>query len=49
MHFNNLQPGLSAPLPRADDDEDDDDKESDATAKKSAAPVAMLIQKKFLD
>ena len=49
MHFDNLQPGLSAPLPRADDDEDDDDKESDATVKKASAPVAMLIQKKFLD
>jgi ATP-dependent Clp protease protease subunit len=49
MHFDNLQPGLSAPLPLLDDDEDDDDKESDAVAKKSAAPVAMLIQKKFLD
>jgi ATP-dependent Clp protease, protease subunit len=49
MHFDNLQPGLNAPVPRLDDDEDDDDKESDETAKKSAAPVAMLIQKKFLD
>jgi len=49
MHFDNLQPGLNAPLPRLDDDEEDDDKESDAVAKKSAAPVAMLIQKKFLD
>jgi ATP-dependent Clp protease protease subunit len=49
MHFTNLQPSLTAPLPRLDDDEDDDDKQADATAKKSAAPVAMLIQKKFLD
>lgn len=49
MHFENLQPGLNAPLPRFDDDEEDDDKESDAVAKKSAAPVALLIQKKFLD
>lgn len=49
MHFEHLQPGLNAPLPRFDDDEDDDDKESDDVAKKSAAPVAMLIQKKFLD
>ncbi|MFA6959377.1 MAG: ATP-dependent Clp protease proteolytic subunit [Opitutaceae bacterium] len=50
MHFDNLQPGLNAPLPRLDDDEDDDDdKEADKLAKKSSAPVAMLIQKKFLD
>ena len=50
MHFDNLQPGLSAPLPRLDDDEDeDDDKACDKATKKSSAPVAMLIQKKFLD
>lgn len=48
MHFDNLQPGLSAPLPRADDDDDEDEKE-EALAKKNAAPVAMLIQKKFLE
>ena len=47
MHFDNLQPGLSAPLPRLDDDDDDDEKQEEA-AKKSA-PVAMVIQKKFLD
>ena len=45
MHFDNLQPGLSAPLPRADDDDDDHDEEE--LAKK--APVSLLIQKKFLD
>lgn len=49
MHFENLQPGLNAPLPRADEDEDDDDKESSDLAKKSGAPVALLIQKKFLE
>ncbi len=48
MHFDNLQPGLSAPLPRLDDDEDDDDAQADDSVKKNAAPVAMLIQKKFL-
>ncbi len=48
MHFDNLQPGLSAPVPRADDDDDEDEKE-EAQAKKNAAPVAMLIQKKFLE
>ena len=48
MHFDNLQPALAAPLPRLDDDDDDDEKE-EAQAKKNAAPVAMLIQKKFLE
>ena len=47
MHFDNLQPGLSAPHPRADDDDDDDETETPAE-KKSGTPVAMLIQKKFL-
>jgi ATP-dependent Clp protease protease subunit len=48
MHFENLQPGLNAPLPRADDDDDEDEK-SDEAAKKGGAPVALLIQKKFLE
>lgn len=51
MHFDNLQPGLSAPLPRFDDDDDDDDdekKQDDLLVKKNA-PVAMLIQRKFLE
>lgn len=48
MHFDNLQPGLQEPLPRADDDDDDDDDE-ETLAKKGAAPVAALIQKKFLE
>ncbi|MFH1497120.1 MAG: ATP-dependent Clp protease proteolytic subunit [Verrucomicrobiota bacterium] len=48
MHFANLQPGLQASQPHLDDD-DDDDKESNETARKSAAPVAALIQKKFLE
>jgi ATP-dependent Clp protease protease subunit len=47
MHFDNLQPGLSAPLPRADDDDDDD--EPKETPRNRHAPVAMLMQKKFLD
>ncbi len=47
MHFDNLQPGLSAPLPRLDDD--DDDAKHDELLVKKNAPVAMLIQKKFLD
>jgi ATP-dependent Clp protease protease subunit len=48
MHFDNLQPGLSAPLPRLDDDDDDDDAPESPAAKKGAAPVSLLIQKKFL-
>jgi len=49
MHFDNLQPGLSAPLPRADDDDDDDDEPEAPAAKKGQTPVAMLIQKRFLE
>jgi ATP-dependent Clp protease, protease subunit len=50
MHFDNLQPGLSAPLPRFDDDDDDDDeKQHDDLLVKKNAPVAMLIQRKFLE
>ncbi|HKB89997.1 MAG TPA: ATP-dependent Clp protease proteolytic subunit [Opitutaceae bacterium] len=47
MNFTNLQPGLSAPLPRFDDDDDDDD--TPPSEKKSSAPVGMLIQKNFLE
>ncbi len=46
MHFDNLQPGLSAPLPRADEDDDD---EENGAVKKPGAPVALLIQRKFLE
>ena len=50
MHFDNLQPGLSAPLPRADDDDDDDgDDPQSVPAKNRHTPVAMLVQKKFLE
>ena len=45
MHFPHLQPGLSAPLPRLDDDDDDEPEERPAA---KGAPVAMLIQRKFL-
>ena len=48
MHFDNLQPALAAPLPRLDDEDEDDERE-EAVAKKMGAPVAMLIQKKFLE
>jgi ATP-dependent Clp protease protease subunit len=47
MHFDNLQPGMSAPAPRLDDDDDDDEKELAKAVKN--APVAMMIQRKFLD
>lgn len=46
MHFANLQSGLKEPLPRADEDDDDEDESSKS---KNAAPVAALIQKKFLE
>ncbi|ACB77816.1 ClpP family protease [Opitutus terrae] len=46
MHFDNLQPGLSAPVPRLDDDDDDDEHEE--AAPKARALVGAMIQKKFL-
>jgi ATP-dependent Clp protease, protease subunit len=47
MHFDNLQPGLQAPLPRLDDEEEEEHEENVALA--HAAPVARIIQKKFLE
>lgn len=49
MHFDNLQPNLAEPLPRADDDDDDDDQPQSPAEKKAGTSVAMLIQKKFLE
>ena len=49
MHFDNLQPALSAPLPRLDDEDDDDDAPETAPAKKGGGPVAMVIARKFLE
>lgn len=49
MHFDNLQPGLSAPVPRFDDDDDDENEEEETQGKKGAAPVGLVIQKKFLE
>jgi ATP-dependent Clp protease, protease subunit len=49
MHFDNLQPGLSAPLPRLDDDDDEEEEKQDELLVKKNAPVAMLIQRKFLE
>jgi ATP-dependent Clp protease, protease subunit len=48
MHFDNLQPGLAAPVPRLDDDDDEEEKQDELLVKKNA-PVAMLIQRKFLE
>ena len=48
MHFDNLQPSLSSPLPRLDDDDDDDEKQEEREAKRNA-PTAILIQRKFLE
>lgn len=49
MHCDNLQPGLTAPLPRLDDDDDDDEQAEPCGGKKNAGPVAMMIQRKFLE
>ena len=49
MHFDNLQPGLAAPLPRLDDDDDEEEEKQDELLVKKNAPVAMLIQRKFLE
>lgn len=49
MHFDNLQPGLSAPVPRLDDDDDDDESPAGERRAQRHTPVAMLIQKKFLE
>lgn len=46
MHFDHLQASLPAPLPRLDDEEDEPE---EAGAKKAAAPVAMMIARKFLE
>lgn len=48
MHFDNLQPALSAPLPRLDDDDDEEEETPAPSEKKGGGPVAMVIQKKFL-
>jgi len=49
MHFDNLQPSLSAPLPRLDDDDEDDDKEAEGFEKKAGGTIGMLIAKKFIE
>jgi ATP-dependent Clp protease protease subunit len=49
MHFDNLQPGLSAPLPRLDDDDDEDEALEPTKDSKKESSVSLLIQKRFLD
>jgi ATP-dependent Clp protease protease subunit len=49
MHFSSLQPTLAEPTPRLDDEDEDDDEKEEAAGKKNGAPVALLIQKKFLE
>jgi len=46
MHFDNLQPSLSQPIPRHDDEDEDEGESSCSTSK--ASPVASTIQRKFL-
>jgi ATP-dependent Clp protease, protease subunit len=48
MNFSNLQASLKEPTPRLDDDDEDDD-ELETPAVKGVSPVALLVQKKFLD
>ncbi len=48
MHFNNLQPGLSAPLPRFDDDEDEDEQE-ESLVKQRSSSVSLMVERKFLE
>jgi ATP-dependent Clp protease protease subunit len=49
MHFENLQPGLNAPLPRLDDDDDEDEPTEETVTAKKEASVSFLIQKRFLN
>jgi len=49
MHFDNLQPGLNAPLPRFDDDDDEDEETVETAAAKKDPSVSLLIQKRFLN
>jgi ATP-dependent Clp protease protease subunit len=48
MHFENLNPGLKAPLPRLDDDEDEDEELEEPVATKRDPSVSLLIQRRFL-
>ncbi len=48
MHFNNLQPGLAAPVPRLDDDEDEDERE-EAPVQQRSSSVSLIVERKFLE
>jgi ATP-dependent Clp protease protease subunit len=48
MPCDNFQPGLTHPLPRLDDDDDDDERDDEAPGRKPT-PVALLIQRRFLE
>ena len=48
MHFDSRPPAATSLPPRADDEDEDGDEETAAT-RKGAAPVALLIQRKFLE
>jgi ATP-dependent Clp protease protease subunit len=48
MPCDNFQPGLAHPLPRLDDDDDDDERDDEAPGRKPT-PVALLIQRRFLE
>jgi ATP-dependent Clp protease protease subunit len=49
MHFTNLQPSLTSPLPRLDDDDDEEETSPEIPASKKDTPVGMLVQKRFLN
>jgi ATP-dependent Clp protease protease subunit len=49
MHFDNLQAGLNAPLPRLDDEEEEDEELEEAAVAKRDPSVSLLIQKRFLN
>jgi ATP-dependent Clp protease, protease subunit len=49
MHFDNLQPGLNAPLPRLDDDDDEDEGVEVPAPGRKDSSVSLLIQKRFLN
>jgi ATP-dependent Clp protease protease subunit len=49
MHFDNLQPGLNAPLPRLDDDDDEDEGAEPGAEPRKDSSVSLLIQKRFLN
>ncbi len=49
MSPSNFHPSLTNPLPAPHLDDEDEDDEQEAKSPKHGAPVAMLVQKKFLE